>query len=174
MTNKGSVYKRKVIADLLTRSEKRIKQLTDDGTLEEFSPGYYKLVPTVQMFIKYLDSLISDDDQASNYNTEKAKLTRVKREDAELDLKVKKSELHKSKDVEFVMTNMLIAFKAKLEVLPHKARDAILSLPDDADKKEKIGKILRECIEEALNELSGYNPQSFNEESYLKALQDEE
>lgn len=172
MSNKGAIYSRKVIAELLGRTERRIKQLSDDGVLEEYSPGFYKLAPTIKAFIKYQDSFISDDDQTSNYNTEKARLTKVKREDAELDLKVKKSELHKSADVEFIMTNMLIAFKSKLEVLPHKAMQEIVNIADGPDKAKTIVNVLKEAVDEALNELSGYNPEYFDEGKYLESLGD--
>lgn len=172
MSNKGAIYSRKVIAELLGRSEKRIKQLTEEGVLEEYSQGYYRLAPTIKAFVKYLDGFISDDDQASNYNTEKAKLTKVKREDAELNLKRKRNELHKSVDVEFIMTNMLIAFKSKLEVLPHKVLPSIVNLPDGKDKAEKIVEVLKGAVDEALNELSGYDPEYFDEDKYLSGLDD--
>lgn len=172
MANKGAIYTRKVIAQLLNLSEKRIKQLTEEGVMEEYSEGFYKLVPTIQGYVKFLQNQISDDDQTSDYNTEKAKLTKAKRENAEMDLKVKKNELHKSADVEFIMTNMLIAFKAKLEMLPYKALPKLINIPKDKEKADYITKVLKSTIDEALNELSEYNPECFDEEKYLASLDD--
>lgn len=172
MPNKSAIYTRLVIAQLLNISEKRVKQLTEDGIISEYSSGFYKMVPAVQGYIKYLQRQVSDDDPASNYNAEKARLTRVKREDAELNLKVKKNELHESSDIEFIMTNMLIAFKSKLEVLPHKVLPNIVSIPDGMEKAEKIVEVLNAAIDEALNELSGYAPNNFDEENYLAQLDD--
>ena len=77
MSAKSAVYTRKVISQLLNISEKRVKQLTGEGVIDEFSPGFYKMVPAVQGYIKYLQRQVSDDDPASNYNAEKARLTRV-------------------------------------------------------------------------------------------------
>jgi len=172
MAQQCAIFSRRIIAQVLKRSEKRVKQLTDDGILAEFSPGHYKLVPTVQAFIDYLSIQISDDDPASSYNTEKARLTRAKREDAELALQLKRGELHRAADVEFIMTNMLIAFKAKLEVLPFKVLPSIINVPPDRDKADYLTEVLREAVAEALEELAGYNPGMFDAEQYLAGIDD--
>ena len=135
MQSKGKVYTRKVIAQILDTSERQVRRLTDDGVILEFSHGHYKLFPTVQAYINYLRSQLGGGD---DYNAERASLTRVKREDAELELALKRNELHRAADVEFVMGNMLAAFKAKLETLPHKALPSLLNIPPDKDKGEYI------------------------------------
>ena len=172
MAIQGKIYTRKIIAQVLDISERHVRRLTDDGVLEEFSHGNYKLLPAVQGYINHLRAQVSDDDSTSNYNVEKARLTRLKREDAELDLQIKRNELHRSADVEFIMTNMLIAFKAKLETLPHKALPAILGTPDGDDKADRVAEILKTSIGEALNELTGYSPELFDEDSYMAGLDD--
>jgi phage terminase Nu1 subunit (DNA packaging protein) len=160
------------MAELLNLSEKRIRQLSADGIIEEAVAGHYVLVSTVQAYIRYLQRQISDDDATSDYNTEKAKLTKAKREDAEMDLSVKRGELHRAADVEFVMTNMLIAFKSKLLTMPHKVLPDIINLPDDENKNDSIVDIIRGAVMEALNELSGYDPDYFDEEKYIARLED--
>ena len=171
MHKQGMIYTRKIIAQVLTISEKRVKQLTDEGIIEEFSNGHYKLLPSVQAYIGYLQKQLSDDDEASDYNVEKAKLTRAKREDAELELQVKRNELHRASVVEFIMTNMIVAFKAKLEVLPYKVLPSILGVPDGKEKPDRIADILKAAVEEALSELADYNPGQFDPESYLTGLE---
>jgi len=172
MTGKGTIYARRHIAQALELTERHVKRLTDDGVIEEHSPGYYRFLPAVQGYLRYLKSQLSDDGQTSDYNVEKARLTRLKREDAELDIQVKRNELHRSEDVEFIVTNMIVAFKAKLEVLPFKVLPAIVGLPDGANKADRISEILKSAVDEALNELSGYDPGQFDEESYLEGLDD--
>jgi len=171
MQVKGKIYTRKVIAQVLNLSEKRIKQLTEDGIIEEYSDGHYKLLPAVQGYVEYLKSQLSSDGQATDLTREKAQLTRLKREDAELDLQLKRNELHHSADVEFIMTNMLIAFKAKMEVFPYKVLPAILNMPDGEDKKDYLVEALKDAVEEALNELSDYDPEYFDEDAYLSKLE---
>ena len=163
----GAVFTRSVIAELLNLSEKRIRQLTADGVIEEHSKGYYALVPTVQGYIKYLQRQISDDDSGSDYNTEKAKLTKAKRENAELDLKIRTGELHKSENIEFVMINMLIAFKAKLMAMPYKILADINAIPDGKNRNDAIIEIIKGAVLETLTELSGYDPDMFSDEHIL-------
>ena len=163
----GAVFTIKVIANLFNLSEKRIRQLTSDGIIEEYSKGYYALAPTVQGYIRYLQRQISDDDSGSDYNTEKAKLTKAKRENAELDLKVRTGVLHKSENIEFVMTNMLIAFKAKLLSMPYKILAGINAISDGANRNDAIIGIIKSAVLETLTELSGYNPDMFSDEHIL-------
>lgn len=172
MAGQGKIYTRKAIAQVLELSEKRIKQLTEDGTIEEFSPGHYKLWPTAKSYIAYLRSQIADDDSASDYNTEKARLTRLKREEAELDLQLRRNELHRASDVEFIMTNMLMAFRAKLDTMPYKVLPSIMNIPEGADKMEVILDILKKSASEALNEFSSYNPNDFTAEKYISDFEE--
>ncbi|MCL2201596.1 MAG: hypothetical protein FWB75_06485 [Oscillospiraceae bacterium] len=169
MDNNGKVYSRKIIAQVIELSERRVSQLTADGILEEYSPGTYKLLPTVQGYIRYLKS--NQSGQNTAHDIEKERLAQIKREDAELNLAVKKNELHRAADVEFVMTNMLVAFKAKLEVLPHKLLPDVLSVPSGAAQAEGVKEILKQAIAEALGELSAYDPVMFDEDKYLAELE---
>lgn len=170
MGKQGMIYTRKIIAQVLGVSEMRVKQLTDDGVIEEFSPRHYKLLPAVQGYIGYLQSLTSDDDQSSDYNQEKARLTRIKREDAELDLQVKRNELHHAHIVEFIVTNYILAFKAKMETLPFKILPQLMAIPDGNDKSESILEVLKKSTADALKELAAYNPEDFSEGKYNAGL----
>ena len=171
MAAHGMIYSRKVIAQILDLSDRHVRRLTDDEVFEEHSPGHYKLLPVIQGYIKHLRTHIVDEDKASDYNLEKARLTRLKREDAELGLQLKRNELHRSEDVEFVMTNMLVAFRAKLETLPHKVLPLIVNVPDGAEKADAVSGILRAAMDEALGELSEYAPQLFDQENYVAEIE---
>lgn len=153
---KGKLYTRKLIAEILCLSEKRVKQLTEDGVINEFSHGHYKLLPAIQGYIKYLQSQVLDG--GADYNSEKANLTRLKREDAELDLQIKRGELHRVADVEFIIANMLVAFRSKLQTLPYKVLPQVLSVPDGENKADYIANVLKNEVSEALTELSNYDP----------------
>ena len=157
----GKIYTRSAIAELLNLSEKRIKQLTDDDTIKEFSHGHYKLWPTAKAYITYLQNATGSLD----YNAEKANLTKVKREDAELSLALRHGELHRAADVEFIMTNMLMAFKAKLEALPHKILPLLVNAMDSGSPPDEVLVILRKAIEEAVGELRDYAPDLFNSDN---------
>ncbi len=146
----ANAYKRSIIANTLGISEKRVKQLTDEKVLKEISPGHYGLIDSVQAYIKYLQNQIADKDYTSDYNTEKAKLTKAKREKEEVELAVMKNELHKTSDIEFVFGKMLVAFKSKMLVVPQKALPKIYNNSD----KNEILTVLKSEIVEALDELA--------------------
>ena len=158
ITLQGKIYTRKAIAELLGLSERRIKQLTEDGTIKEFSHGHYKLWPTAKAYITYLQNAAGSLD----YNAEKASLTRVKREDAELSLALRRGQLHRADDVEFILTNMLIAFKAKLEALPNKILPLLINAMQGDTASDEVLVILRKSIEEAVGELRDYVPDLFS------------
>ncbi len=146
------VFKRKIIADLLNLSEKRVKQLTDEGILTEIKKDHYGLKDSVQCYVKYLQNMISDRDYSSDYNVEKTRLTKAKREKEEMELALKSGALHKAEDITFTVSNMLIAFKSKMLSIPSKLA------PKVAKEKDinTINALLTDEINEALNELSEY------------------
>lgn len=168
MGNQGKIYTRKSIAQVLMLSEKRVKQLTEDGIIKEFSPGHYKLLTAIQGYVGYLQSMVSGG--SIDGNEEKARLTRIKREDAELDLQVKRNELHHAHIVEFIVTNSILAFKAKMETLPYKVLPQLMAIPDSNDKSESILAVLKKSTAEALTELAAYNPENFTEGKYNTSL----
>lgn len=160
----GSAFSRKIIAELLNLTEKDVKQLTDDGIIEEFTPKHYKVAPTVQSYVRYLQSQLYNKNPNTDYNSEKAKLTKAKREKEEIALEILKNDAHKAETIKFIMTNMLVAFKMKMTTLPYKVLPALLNTSD----KDEIVSILATEVREALNELSDYDANEFAVEGYIE------
>ena len=71
------LYTSKVIADWLGLTERRVRQLRDEGIIEEQAPGLYDLRATTRRYISYLRSGSLADERAG--------LTRAKREAAEME-----------------------------------------------------------------------------------------
>ena len=88
-----------------------------------------------------------------DYNTERAKLVRAKREAQELELKIRKNEVHASAEIEQVMTDMLIRFKTRLMAIPAKLSPRLAKKKDETE----IFKIIKSAVDEALEELSDFN-----------------
>ena len=143
----------KAVARFLDISDRRVRQLRDEKVIEEVRPGLYDLLDTNRRYINYLRKRNPESEEAVDYNTERAKLVRAKRENEELDLKIRKNQLHSSVDVEAVLSNMLISFRSRLMAIPSRL-SPILSKKTD---KAEIFKILKAQIDEALNELSDFN-----------------
>ena len=58
------LYTSKVIADWLGLTERRVRQLRDEGIIEEQAPGLYDLRATTRRYISYLRSGSLADERA--------------------------------------------------------------------------------------------------------------
>lgn len=145
------LYTAAAVAKWLDLSERRVRQLRDDKIITEYKPGLYNLQEVNHQYINYLRKSSPTEEQI-DYNTERAKLVRAKRVNQELELQLRKNEVHTSEDIEQVMTDMLIRFKTRLMSIPAKL-SPILSKKKD---QTEIFKLLKAGIDEALEELSDF------------------
>ena len=142
------LYTSRAVAKWLGLSERRIRQLRDDGIIEERAPGLYELHQATLHYIKYLR-----DGTGGSLNEERAKLTKAKREAAELENSVRRGELLETKDVEFAIKEMLLNLRAKLLALPGSLSPEIAKQSRD---QAEVFDIIKDGIEEALEALSEY------------------
>ena len=146
------LYDVKAVARFLDLSERRVRQLRDEKVIAEIRPGLYDLIDTNRRYINYLRKRNPESEEAIDYNTERAKLIRAKRKNEEYELQLKENKLHASEDIEAVMKDMLVNFKARLMAIPAKLAPALCKKTDRAE----IFKLLKEHIDEALQELSDF------------------
>ena len=73
-----------VVADWLALTPRRVRQLRDEGVLIEKAPGLYDLQSSVVRYIAYL--------RKGSLNDERAKLTRAKREAADMENDVRRGD----------------------------------------------------------------------------------
>ena len=140
-------YTSKAVAAWLDISERRVRQLRDEKVITEIRPGLYDLKT-----VNHLRKNNPDSESTINYNAERAKLVRAKREAQELELKLRRNEVHTTEDVEQVMTDTLVRFKTRLMAIPAKL-SPILSKKKD---QTEIFKLLKSAIDEVLEELSDF------------------
>lgn len=145
------LYTTKTVAAWLDLTESRVRQLRKDKIITERQPGLYDLKTANHEYINYLRKG-SSTEASVDYNTERAKLVRAKRESQELELRLRKNELHEAEEIEKVMTDTLIKFKARLMAIPAK-QSPILSKKKD---QTEIFKLLKAAIDEALEELADF------------------
>ena len=143
------LYDKNAVAKFLDMTPKNVERLTQKGILQTKQGNLYALAETNRAYIKYLRDRNPESQEAVDLNEERAKLTKTKRLNEELDLAVKKGELHKSEDIEKVM---LINFKSRLSAIPAEEADKLAAMTD----KAKIFLYLNDKIKEALNELSDF------------------
>jgi hypothetical protein len=145
----------KAIAWILDLSERRVRQLREEGVIAERDghPGLYELIPTARRYINFLRKRNPDSGENLDYNTERSKLVRAKRLNEEYELKIREGELHTSADIEAAMSSMLMNFKSRLTAMPAKLSPVL----SKKTGKTEIFKIIKENIDEALNELSDFD-----------------
>ena len=84
-------YPAKTIAALLMITDRRVRQLAQEGIIPKASRGRYPLTGCVHGYINYLQKLKEDDAERSG---EKTRLTRARADTYELELRVRTGELY--------------------------------------------------------------------------------
>lgn len=138
------------LGKIIELSARRVNQLAKEGIIQKDQSGKFDLRKAVPLYMKYID-------KNDTLKREKTMHEKIKREKASLELKLMKNELHKSEDVEAVMTDMLSRCRAKLLGIPSKVAPFVIGYNEIG----KIQAVIQKHIEEALIELSDYNPEMF-------------
>lgn len=149
------LYSAQELANIIGISERRVYDLLKEEIFKQCEKGKYDLAVNVQAYIKYKESGTNNDKE--KFKEEQLKLLIANREKAELEVAIKKGEVHKSEDVEAVMNDIVIYFRSKMLSIPSKLP---LRLAGES-KPAKIKEILDEAVNEALEELKDYDPQYF-------------
>lgn len=152
---------------LMFKDDSRVRQLAGEGIFIRASKGRYLLFESLQNYIKTLkvqkDVQSAEAENDVDYKTERAKLEQVKRIQAELKLALMKGELHKSNDVERVMTDMLARIRSRFLQMPSKMAPLL------AEKETgEIKKMLSNEVRDILEELKEYDPKDFYSEDFVE------
>lgn len=147
------MYTAAAVARRLDMTERNVRLLRDKGVLTEYKPGLYDLQTVTVQYINFLRQKNPEAEDKVDYNTERAKLVRAKRESQELELQVRKNELHTTEDVEKALTDMLVNFRTKLMAIPAKLSPIMAKKKDQTE----IFKLLKAAIDETLEELSDFD-----------------
>ena len=131
----------KTFAEILGLSEKTVKELTNRGVLEKNSNGQFDLKDSLRKYLAVTD--------------ERNKKKALEREKIELDLEIKRDKYHLDEDVKYVLTDILIKFKASLQATAVKIDNEISEI-SEADRIDYLKNTLIDCLEE----LANYNPPS--------------
>lgn len=142
------VYSSKVIAQWLGLTERRVRQLRDEGIIKEFKPGFYELHPTVLRYINYLRGA-----GEVSLQTERMKLTAEKRKSAEMDNEVRRGQLHSTEAIEAGIKTMCLNIRSRFLAMPAKLSPALVAA---GSNQSAIFDVLKNAIDEALEELSDY------------------
>lgn len=143
------------IAEVLGLTERRIRQLRQQGVLRSNSAGNYLLNESVQAYIEFVTKGTdgSGNSAALDLTRERAGLMKAKREDQEYELALKRGDLHRSSEIRQVMSAVFGNFRSRLLSIPAKASPVVAV----KSNKAEIYQYLKELIDEALNELADFD-----------------
>lgn len=147
------MYTAAAVARRLDMTERNVRLLRDKGVLTEYKPGLYDLQTVTVQYINFLRKKNPEAEDKVDYNTERAKLVRAKRESEELELQVRKNELHTTEDIEKALTDMLVNFRTKLMAIPAKLSTIMAKKKDQTE----IFKLMKAAIDETLEELADFD-----------------
>lgn len=147
------MYTAAAVARRLDMTERNVRLLRDKGILTEYRQGLYDLQTVTVQYINFLRQKNPEAEDKVDYNTERAKLVRAKRESEELELQVRKNELHTTEDIEKALTDILVNFRTKLMAIPAKLSPIMAKKKDQTE----IFKLMKAAIDETLEELSDFD-----------------
>ena len=128
-----TLYTSKVVAQWLCLTERRVRQLRDEGVIVEARPGLYELQPTVARYITYIGGAGKE-----TLTNERMMLTRAKREAAEMERGIQ---------------SMFLNIRSRFLALPAKLSPTLSTMGGD---QTGIFDELKGAIEEILEEMSDY------------------
>lgn len=137
-----TLYTSKVVAAWLGVTERRVRQLRDEGVIAEVRPNLYDLRGTIHRYINFLRHGSND------LNDERIKLTRAKREAAELDNALKRGQLHKAEDIEEGIQAVFLNIRSRFLALPAKLSHVLAAEEDERAVFDELEKAIRETLEE--------------------------
>lgn len=144
-------YTARALGRVLGIGEDEVAELTRRGVIREglAENGLFTLEESAREII----SALKQDgarDQSADYAAERARMMRAKRQSAEYDLELREKHLHRTEDIETVITKILVGFKAKIRAIPSKMAAQCAKLTS----REEIFSFLKKVTDEALLELS--------------------
>ena len=135
------LYTVKVVAKYLDMTERNVRILRDKNIITESAPGLFDLARVIPQYIEYIRKG-GTEEETTDYNVERAKLVKAKRENEELELALKRKELHRTEDIEQVMTDTLIRFKTRLLAVPAKVSPILAKKTNQTEIFEIIKPVL--------------------------------
>ena len=129
----------KTLAEITNLSEKTVRKYTKEGLFKKLDNGKYNLKENIKRYLESKD--------------ERNKKKEIDRKIAEVKLEVMQGNYHSTEDVEYILTDMLMRFKSKLNSTAYKIDNEI----EDIKECDRLD-YLKNILISTLDELSEYQP----------------
>ena len=138
----SKLYTSKVVAQWIGLTERRVRQLRDEGIITEERPGLYDLQKTVLKYIKYLGGTGKESLQ-----TERMKLTAAKRVAAEMENNLRTGQMHTTEDVERGIKTLCLNIRSRLLIIPAKLSPMLAVKTNQAEVFDELQKAIYEALD---------------------------
>lgn len=144
-------YTAKALGRVLGIGDGEITDMTLRGQIREGLAvnGLYTLEEAAREIIAAMKQP-EERERNADYTSERARLMRVRRKSAEYDLGLREKELHRTDEIELLISKILTGFKAKIRSIPARLAPQCAKLSN----KEEIFDLIKQVTDEALEELS--------------------
>ena len=136
------------LAILFGVSQRRIQEYCQLNILQKQARGRYNLCDCVQRFVHFLREKRAQ--YPIDLQNERARLTKLQADKADLELMETRGEVIRAEDVARTWADLVIAARSRLLAIPTSLTPGILA----ADSQNAVTELLRDAIEDALNELA--------------------
>ena len=136
------------LAILFGVSQRRIQEFAQLGVLKKTGRGRYNLTDCVKRFVHFLREKRAQ--YPIDLQNERARLTKLQADKCDLELMEARGEVIRAEDVARTWADLVIAARSRLLAIPTSLTPAVMA----ADKLNTVTELLRDSIEDALNELA--------------------
>lgn len=149
-----TLYTKTALGKALGLSGSEVGNLTKAEIISYKTGKMYDLEDCAKAIIAHCKEKMGGGGTATaDYATERALLMRAKRLEQEYETGLKEGRLHDAKDIELIVTKMLMNFRSRIMAVPSKLAPRLTKENDT----NAIYEILKEAMDDALNELSDYD-----------------
>lgn len=147
-----ALYTAKALGNALGLSEKEVGSLLKAGVISYDKGKLFQPEKAAREIIQHYRSEEARNEVV-DYSTERAKLMRAKRLGEEYELRLREGSLHEAADVERIVTNMLLNFRARIMAIPAKMAPSLAK----ESSSTTVFKMLKSAMDDALAELASYD-----------------
>lgn len=145
---KSQAYPVGTIAKLLLLTERRVQQLAKEGVIPKAASGRYEFVPVVQSYVRYLRDRAVDGNIEDDYGKNRSRLTKLRADAAEIELRVMEEKFIPIDDVEHGVSRDYANLRAKLQQIAPKVASRGASLTNPGELQDLVNMYVREALEE--------------------------
>jgi hypothetical protein len=143
------------LATMFAISERQVQRLTAQGTLGLATdakgkniPGRYVVGEAVSRYVKHLRASIAESPQQKLYANARMRRMVALAEHEELEMKLRRNELHRADHIAFALTTMFSYIKQRMLAIPSRVSHGLVRATDFKTVYTTINDEIRACLTE--------------------------